>query len=92
MGPDNLMKHRVVWDLRRPLVNGLARQGERIVLPRISEVVVDAIDPLRAHGSDQVSFLGTDVADAFDQVPLSPDDHKFTVVVLRGKYYDFRVL
>eukprot|EP00969_Alexandrium_andersonii_P076251 3361781-Alexandrium_andersonii.AAC.1 len=33
-GPDNTVKHRIVWDLRRSLVNGLVRQGERIVLPR----------------------------------------------------------
>eukprot|EP00969_Alexandrium_andersonii_P359261 15452788-Alexandrium_andersonii.AAC.1 len=38
MGPDNLLKHRIVWGLRRSLVNGLVRQGERIVLPRISDV------------------------------------------------------
>eukprot|EP00969_Alexandrium_andersonii_P038693 1696330-Alexandrium_andersonii.AAC.1 len=37
LGPDNLTKHRVAWGPRRSLVNGLARQGERIVLPRISD-------------------------------------------------------
>eukprot|EP00969_Alexandrium_andersonii_P303570 13420139-Alexandrium_andersonii.AAC.1 len=29
VGPDNALKHRVVWDLRRSPVNGLVRQGER---------------------------------------------------------------
>eukprot|EP00969_Alexandrium_andersonii_P130333 5762683-Alexandrium_andersonii.AAC.1 len=38
LGPDDRMKHRVVRDLRRSLVNGLVRQGERIALPRISDV------------------------------------------------------
>eukprot|EP00969_Alexandrium_andersonii_P332496 14693596-Alexandrium_andersonii.AAC.1 len=37
LGPDNTMKHRIARDLRRALVNGLVRQGERIVLPRISD-------------------------------------------------------
>eukprot|EP00969_Alexandrium_andersonii_P282219 12477128-Alexandrium_andersonii.AAC.1 len=91
-GPDNTVKRRIVWDLRRSMVNGLVRQGERIVLPRISDVVADAVDLLRIHGPDLVSFLGTDVANAFRQAPLSPDEQKFTVVVLRGKYYFFRVL
>eukprot|EP00969_Alexandrium_andersonii_P353268 15439490-Alexandrium_andersonii.AAC.1 len=68
------MKHRIVWDLRRSLVSGLVRQGERIVLPRISDVIADAIDLLRAHGLEQISFLGTDVANAFHQVPLSQDE------------------
>eukprot|EP00969_Alexandrium_andersonii_P373419 15483982-Alexandrium_andersonii.AAC.1 len=44
------------------------------------------------HGSDSVSFLGTDVANAFHQVPLSPDEQMFTVVILQGMYYFFRVL
>eukprot|EP00969_Alexandrium_andersonii_P252202 11147084-Alexandrium_andersonii.AAC.1 len=67
MGPDSTTKRRIVWGLRRSLVNGLARQGERIVLPRISDVVSDAIYLLRAHGADQVSFLGMGVANAFHQ-------------------------
>eukprot|EP00969_Alexandrium_andersonii_P080119 3530900-Alexandrium_andersonii.AAC.1 len=55
-GPDDAVKHRIVWDLRRSMVNGLVRQGERIVLPRISDVVSDAVDLLRKHGPGQVSF------------------------------------
>eukprot|EP00969_Alexandrium_andersonii_P216642 9568850-Alexandrium_andersonii.AAC.1 len=67
LGPDKVVKHRIVWDLRRSLANGLIRQGERIALPRIFVVVADAIDLLRAHGLDKISFLGTDVANAFHQ-------------------------
>eukprot|EP00969_Alexandrium_andersonii_P253740 11215002-Alexandrium_andersonii.AAC.1 len=92
MAPDNLPKHRIVWELRRSLVNGLVRQGENIVLPRISDVISDAIFLLRARGIDQISFLGAGVANAFHQAPLSPDEYKFTAVVLQGKYYYFRVL
>eukprot|EP00969_Alexandrium_andersonii_P319676 14122481-Alexandrium_andersonii.AAC.1 len=58
MGPGNALKRRVVWDLRRSLVNGLVRQGERVVLPRISGVISGAIYLLRAHGVDQVSLPG----------------------------------
>eukprot|EP00969_Alexandrium_andersonii_P243444 10754096-Alexandrium_andersonii.AAC.1 len=63
------MKHRIVWDLRRSLVNGLVRQGERIVLRRLSDVVADAVELLREFGAGQVSFLGADAAAAFHQVP-----------------------
>eukprot|EP00969_Alexandrium_andersonii_P284108 12560345-Alexandrium_andersonii.AAC.1 len=59
---------------------------------RISDVVADAIYLLRAHGLGQISFLGTDVANAFHQGPLSPDEYTFTVVVPQGKFYYFRVL
>eukprot|EP00969_Alexandrium_andersonii_P239444 10570136-Alexandrium_andersonii.AAC.1 len=72
------MKHRIAWDLRRSLVAGLARQGERIATPRLSDVISDAVELLRDFGVDQVSFLGADVADAFHQAPLSPDEYRFT--------------
>eukprot|EP00969_Alexandrium_andersonii_P232341 10258767-Alexandrium_andersonii.AAC.1 len=40
--PDHAMKHRVVLDLRRSLVNGLVRQGELVIFPRLSDVIADA--------------------------------------------------
>eukprot|EP00969_Alexandrium_andersonii_P213234 9416072-Alexandrium_andersonii.AAC.1 len=61
------MKHLIPWDLRRSLVSSLVRQGERIVRPRLSDVVADAVELLRGCGADRVSFLGTDVADASRQ-------------------------
>eukprot|EP00969_Alexandrium_andersonii_P013270 579014-Alexandrium_andersonii.AAC.1 len=67
LGPDSRVKRRVAWGLRRSLANGSVRQGERIVLPRISDVIADTIDPLRARGLDQISFLGTGVANVFHQ-------------------------
>ena len=38
---DGTTKHRLVWDLLRSGVNALVRQGERIVLPRVSDVIDD---------------------------------------------------
>ena len=38
---DGTTKHRLVWDLRRSGVDSLVRQGERFVLPRVSDVIED---------------------------------------------------
>eukprot|EP00969_Alexandrium_andersonii_P337640 14922787-Alexandrium_andersonii.AAC.1 len=85
------MKHRISWDLRRSLVNSLVRQGERIVLRRLSGVAADAVKLLREFGTDLVSFFGADVPDAFHQVPLSPDEYQFTVMYIDGVYDYFTV-
>eukprot|EP00969_Alexandrium_andersonii_P162711 7192701-Alexandrium_andersonii.AAC.1 len=72
--PDSTMKRRFARGLRRSLVDSLVRQGGRVVLPRLSDVVANAVERLREVGADQVSFLGADVADAFHQVPLCPGE------------------
>ena len=38
---DGSVKHRLVWDLRRSGVNLAVKQGERVVLPRLFDVVAD---------------------------------------------------
>eukprot|EP00969_Alexandrium_andersonii_P180636 7982573-Alexandrium_andersonii.AAC.1 len=45
--PDGGVKRRTVWGLRRSLVNGLVRQVERVVLPRLSDLVEDTVDLLQ---------------------------------------------
>ena len=39
--PDGTWKHRLVWDLRRSGVNMAILQGERVVLPRLLDLVRD---------------------------------------------------
>eukprot|EP00969_Alexandrium_andersonii_P281810 12457888-Alexandrium_andersonii.AAC.1 len=65
--------------------NRLVRQGEGVALPRLADVVDDAVQLLRDFGPGQVSFLGTDVA-------LPPDEYRFAVVVRGGAHFYFRVL
>ena len=42
--PDGTAKQRLRWDLERSGVNNLVRQGGRIVLPRVSDVLGDLAD------------------------------------------------
>jgi len=60
--PDGTTKHRLVWDLRRSGVNLVILQGERVVLPRVSDVV-DSITELGDPESKlpSVWLLGTDI-------------------------------
>ena len=48
--PDGSIKHRMVWDLRRSEVNSLVRQWERIVLPRLLDLIEDVL-PLHKDSS-----------------------------------------
>eukprot|EP00969_Alexandrium_andersonii_P229306 10126932-Alexandrium_andersonii.AAC.1 len=89
--PDGSAKHRLIRDLCRSQVNALVRQGERVVLPRLQDAVADALDLLEALG-EGVVFLGTDVSDAFHQVPISPEEYPFTAAVIDGRYYHFKIL
>ena len=88
---DGTVKHRLVWDLRRSGVNLAVKQGERVVLPRLSDVVAD-LRELAAPGNDEAFLLGTDVSEAFHQVPLHPSERQYTVAALGGRYYVFKVL
>ena len=88
---DGSVKHRLVWDLRRSGVNLAVTQGERIVLPRLSDVVAD-LRELASTSEDEAFLLGTDVSEAFHQVPLHESERRFTVAALAGKYYVFKVL
>ena len=88
---DGTTKHRLVWDLRRSGVNLAVRQGERVVLPRLSDVVAD-LRELASLDTERMVLLGTDVSEAFHQIPLHESERRFTVAALGGKYYVFKVL
>ena len=88
--PDGSWKHRLIWDLLRSEVNSFIDQGERIVLPR----VLDLVDSVRrvSHSSLPVVLLGTDFSDAFHQIPIKDSERRFTAVKLGEDFYIFKVL
>ncbi len=91
--PNGEVKHRLVWDLLRSTVNSVVQQGERVVLPRVSDLVKDAWDLSQTHPTTSPLWLfGTDISDAFHQVPLHPDEWRFTAAAFQGKFYVFKVL
>ncbi len=91
--PDGSIKHRLVWDLLRSTVNSVVQQGERVVLPRVMDFVHDAWDLSKnTPGNTTLHLFGTDISDAFHQVPLHPSEWRFTAASFQGKYYVFKVL
>ena len=88
--PDGTLKHRLVWDLRRSGVNMAILQGERVVLPRLLDLVKDVRQI--ASESTPIFLMGTDVTEAFHQVPLHPSEQAYTVASVAGVFYVFRVL
>ena len=88
--PDGTLKHRLVWDLRRSGVNMAILQGERVVLPRFLDLARDARQI--ATESTPIFLMGTDITEAFHQVPLHPSEQAYTVASVAGVFYVFRVL
>ena len=89
--PDGSWKYRLVWDLRRSRVNMAILQGERVVLPRLLDLVRDVQQI--ATESTPTFLMGTDVTEAFHQVPLHPASRRTQWHQLPAcSTYVFRVL
>ena len=79
-------------DLLRPGVNSRVRQAERFALPRLLDAAQDALHLMRSSPGQPGFIVGTDVADAFHQVPLRPDEWRFVCASVLGHYYVFTVV
>ena len=72
-------KARIIWDMRESGINKLCDQGERIILPRLSDVVANALEVFRRGGTP--AFLAIDIRDAFHNIPAGKDK-AFTAAVV----------
>ena len=97
--PDGTTKHRLVWDLLRSRVNSFVHQGERIVFPRVSDLVDGIL--LNVHSSGElpeatleafVWLFGIDISDAFHQIPLNNSEKRFAVAFIDNKFWVFSCL
>ena len=59
-------------------------------MPRLTDVVNDAFC-LYQHAADDedLEFLGVDTADAFNNIPVRPDESRFLCAAIQGKYMVF---
>ena len=85
--PDGSWKHRIIWDLLRSRVNQAIRQGERIILPRLLDMVRDVMElkAILGAGGDN-EFYGIDIEDAFHNVPVMEDEKRFMAASFEGKF------
>eukprot|EP00971_Amphidinium_carterae_P348661 6490615-Amphidinium_carterae.3 len=88
---DGSYKHRLVWDLRRSGVNEAAWQRQRVVLPRLDDVLKEYID-IAALQPRVVKLCCVDFKDAFHTVPIHPSEAKYQAVRVADKLYYFTVL
>eukprot|EP00435_Cladocopium_sp_Y103_P068083 s608_g31.t1 len=102
---DGSTKHRVIVDLRRPGGNGRAVVPERIVLPRIQDLVA-GIRRLWRHNSHRLGeadfaceVVGADLSDAYyhfgvrpEEIPhcVAPSMDPGTWIVFRGMSFGFK--
>ena len=88
---DGTLSHRLIWDLLRSEVNSKVELTERIVLPRVQDVVEDSLDILRA-AQHPLEFMVMDVADAFHNIPIRPEERRFCCAKIGNMYIVFEVL
>eukprot|EP00438_Fugacium_kawagutii_P014285 Skav215770 [mRNA] locus=scaffold106:569116:574315:+ [translate_table: standard] len=75
---DGSLKHRLVHDLRRSRVNEHIRLNERLVLPRLKDVIEDVMMLMEAQTpGDEIEFMSLDFADAFKQLPVLHSEKKY---------------
>eukprot|EP00439_Symbiodinium_sp_Y106_P060007 s2027_g8.t2 len=83
---DGSVKRRLILDCRESKANQLAAKGGRILLPRPTDVIDDALFLLHCHPAEPevgLEALVLDFRDWFYAVPLHRDDMKYFVTAYR---------
>jgi len=87
---DGSAKTRIIIDMLRSKVNSFVKLSERIVLPRLMDVVTDIIDLATAAAKETdinvvVDQMVLDFADAFHTIGVHPKEVPYQVFKLPGK-------
>lgn len=77
-GPDNKKKSRIIWDMRESGINKRCDPSERIILPRLTDAVHDALDLMREGQSPILAAI--DIENAFHNIPAG-SDKKYTLAL-----------
>eukprot|EP00435_Cladocopium_sp_Y103_P039159 s1436_g10.t1 len=86
-------KVRLAHDLRRSCVNDTICFAERLVLPRLRDVVEDAMVLFEAlEPGEQVMLLSLDFRDAFKQLPVRDSEKRFLSGMAAGGYFVYHVV
>ena len=75
------LKYRIVVDSRRSGINGLMEVRERVILPKITDVVA-IIHHLQSSNSSwdaPLELYSIDFKDAFHMLPLRPEERQFVI-------------
>jgi len=84
------ISRRIVTDAKRSKVSAASRKFQRVILPRVTDIVVDALEMLAATSElpiDWFEFFIADFKDAFFHIPLHRREQQFFTFSFRGKVY-----
>ena len=81
------VKKRLILDTKTSGVSTSASKMERVILPKLLDVVFDCLHLLAAGGD--LEYLVLDFANAFWHLPLAVSERKWFVSRLRGYYFVF---
>ena len=84
---DGRIKRRLILDCRQSGVNERATKGGKLILPRISDTVDDALYLMKNCSEDQqIEWLILDFTDWFFNVPLHPKGRKNFAMAYKGTF------
>ena len=78
--------------MRRSGINQQVKFSERLVLPRISDLMHDVLDSIDACGPDGWETMILDFADAFKQLPVSKDQCRHPGGKALNGFFTYRVV
>ena len=85
---EGTLKHRLILDCRVSGTNSSTTKHERIVLPRIGDLIRDALILKKMEGQGKkLHFLVVDFEDAFYKVPLIKAEQRYFCVYYKKKWY-----
>ena len=80
----------LIHDLRRSAVNARIHLQERLVLPRMSDVISATLDLMETgYDVEHLSFLVADFSDAFKVLRTHPRERRFLAGRALGTYFVF---
>jgi hypothetical protein len=88
-----VIKRRVIVDSAQSGISKATTKPERVVLPRLLDVVNNCLFQLSHCWSEHFAteLFVLDFTNAFFNVPLHEDERKHFCITLRGKWYVFKV-
>ena len=86
------IKRRLILDCKESGVNQKAQKGGRLILPRISDAVEDAMQLMHCTTEgQQAEWLILDFSDWFFNIPLHPSERKHFTLAYKGTYVGYLV-
>lgn len=89
---DGSLKTRLIVDMRRSGVNGLMKVKQRVVLPRVTDVVHGRHQLRSMYPQSEEALMLINFKDAFYTCQLAEEERKYAVVKGARGYYALKVV